>query len=104
MQNGLFVFLVVFTLLSILSWFMVFMPGLRTAAHQLQHAVHTLVASPFVGLVLFGLVLLIYFSVYYLAPTGLDDLPGIYTTKFILIWISCLSAVAVAAAMMIKQR
>jgi hypothetical protein len=92
-QSGsLWTFIVVFGLLSVFMWFVSFVPALKMGVSKVQTMLTTIFETPFVGLALFGLMLLIYFTSYYTAPGALEN-DKIFVSNFTNIWILFLSAI-----------
>jgi hypothetical protein len=91
-------FLGVFAIFSIFIWIISFFPALKEVLRNLQHAVNTVFEAPLIGLALFLVIALIYFTSYYRSPQTLDNLPQKYISQFTNFWFLFITAVAVFAA------
>lgn len=97
-------FLGVFAVLSIFIWIISFFPALKDVLRNLQNAINTVFESPLIGLALFLVIALIYFSSYYTSAQSLDDLAQKYISQFTNFWFLFITAVAVFAALLSMVR
>lgn len=98
-------FLSIFVILSILVWVISFVPSLKEGLKLVQGAISEVFQSPIIGLAIFGVITLIYFSHYYISSQSLDDTAQKFISKFIFLWCLFITAVAIAMAInsMVKK-
>lgn len=96
-------FLSIFIILSILIWIISYVPKLKEGLRLVQELVinQPLNHSPLIGLVVFGVTAFIYFSYYYVSSYSLDDTAQKFISKFIFFWSIFITAIAVAAALLL---
>jgi hypothetical protein len=101
-KNSLSTFLLVFMILSALMWITSYIPAVKEAMHKLQDGLFLFFGEPWIGLVFFGTVLLIYFTVYYVNPSPLD-LSEKYISNFTNIWIIFISLVVLSGLVIFRK-
>jgi hypothetical protein len=100
--SRLWTFIFVFLLLSAFIWLTSFIPALKVAVKKGQDMLFMFVDEPIVGLALFGVILLIYFGIYYTAPLPLD-LGQKYISQFTNIWVIFMTLVILLAMFTVKR-
>ena len=94
-------FLSIFVILSIFIWIIAFVPKLKEGLKLFQEIVinEVFLRSRIIGLAVYGVILFVYFSYYYISSQSLDDTAQKFISKFIFIWIMFLTVVATAMAL-----
>ena len=91
--------LFVFVILSIAIWFVSLVPMIKEGLKKVQGMITTLFQSPFIGLSVFLLLAVAYFSYYYVSPRSLDDDSQKYISQFFNFWALFITLVVVAMAL-----
>jgi hypothetical protein len=102
-KRSLTTFLLVFMILSIFMWIVSYVPTVKTAMQKVQFMLFTFFDEPVVGMVIFAILLLVYFSVYYTNPSPLD-LSEKYISNFTNIWIIFMSSIILFAMILFRKQ